>query len=121
MASLNPPANTGLNSNTIVKLTPALLDAIGENDVADDVRDGGPDGYVMLNLGIMNFVRPDQDTNKYDLQSVVLHEIDEVLGISGSGSALYLTNGYSGQPLPTDGVGPLDLYRYATNGVRSFS
>src|SRR5208282_600156 len=39
----------------------------------------------------------------------------------GPGSALYLTNGYSGQPLPTDGVGPLDLFRYASNGIRSFT
>jgi protocatechuate 3,4-dioxygenase beta subunit len=120
-ASLNPPPNTGLLSNTLVQLTPALLDALGENDLADKARNGGPDGYIALNLGIMNLSRPGEDPNKYDLQSVVYHEIDEVLGIGGYGSVLLLTNAYTGQPLPTSGVGPLDLFRYTSKGVRSFA
>ena len=47
----------------------------------------------------------------YSLETVVMHEIDEVLGL---GSAL---PNYTTGSSPT----PEDLYRYAANGTRSFS
>ena len=123
LASLNPPPLTGLLNNDMVWLNPPLLDALGEHALANLERmtNGGPDGYVLLNLNRMNFTRAEQDTNDYDLQSTAMHEIDEVLGIGGPGSVLRLTNSYTGQPLPTNGVGALDLYRYVSSGFRSFN
>lgn len=53
-----------------------------------------------------------QNSSFYDIQAVAGHEIDEVLGIGGPGSTL---------PTTTGPVGPLDLYRYASNNTRSFT
>lgn len=58
----------------------------------------------------------DPNPSVSDLYTTVLHEIDEVLGIGGDGSTLT-----ADQPLPTTGIGPLDLYRYQSPGQRSFS
>lgn len=123
LASLHPPPLTGLLSNTVVWLGPAILNVLGEHQLADISRmtNGGPDGIVGLNVTNMNFTRLGQDTNKYDLQASAMHETDEVLGIGGMGSVLYLQGSYSGEDPPTFGVGPLDLYRYVSNGFRSFN
>jgi hypothetical protein len=123
LATLPPPPNTGLLSNTLVMLTPANLDAVGEHAMAASVRatNGGIDSMISLNFSIINDSRPDQNPSQYDLRSVVTHETDEVLGIGGDGSTLYLAGSYSGQIGPTNGVGPLDLYRYVSPGFRSFS
>jgi hypothetical protein len=56
---------------------------------------------------------PDALPGNYGLESVVLHEMDEVLGIGGSGSML--ANGTTGP------IGDLDLFRYSASGVRSYS
>jgi hypothetical protein len=50
----------------------------------------------------------------FSLQAVANHEIDEVLGIGGTGSTLTGTGSLTGP------VGDLDLFRYA-NGSRSYS
>lgn len=123
LATLNPPPDTGLLGNTMVSLTAANLEAIGEHDMADDLTKGnaGFNSKIQFNFSIMNTSRPDKDPTLYDLQSTALHEIDEVLGIGGNASTLFLTKAYSGQTGPTDGVGPLDLYRYKAPGLRSFS
>jgi photosystem II stability/assembly factor-like uncharacterized protein len=112
---------TGLNGNSLVQLTPANLEAIGETALANAVLDahGGVDSTIALNFGILNFTRPGLNPANYDLQSTAAHEIDEVLGIGGNGSTLDLLNGNSG-PGQTNGVGPLDLYRYVSPGFRSF-
>ena len=55
-----------------------------------------------------------QDGNQYSLQSVATHEIDEVLGIGGSGSTI-------GGGLSGVAVGDLDLFRYAGLGARSYT
>jgi hypothetical protein len=49
------------------------------------------------------------------------HEVDEVLGIGGPGSTLYLSGAYTGQASPTGEIGDLDLFRYSASGVRSFT
>jgi hypothetical protein len=123
ISTLHPPPSTGLLGNTFMMLTAANLDAIGEHAMAAAVRtrSGGIDCKISLNFSIINVSRPDQDSTQYDLQSVVTHETDEVLGIGGDGSTLYLAGAYSGQTGPTNGVGPLDLYRYVSPGFRSFS
>ena len=56
--------------------------------------------------------QPNNGTN-YGLQAVANHEIDEALGIGGTGSTL----GGS----PTGPVGDLDIFRYSAPGVRSYS
>jgi hypothetical protein len=71
------------------------------------------DGTVYLNTGIMNLSRTNPTVGKYDLMAVVMHEIDEVLGL---GSGLNQTQSGGGHP-----VYPEDLFRYSANGVRSFA
>jgi hypothetical protein len=51
----------------------------------------------------------------FSLQAVANHEIDEVLGIGGTGSTLTGTGSLTGP------VGDLDLFRYDANGSRSYS
>ena len=123
MATLHAPPNTGLLNNTSVWLTAALLDTIGEHAMADAAKQSGNglNGRIFLNFVSMNITRSNPNATLYDLQSTASHEIDEVLGIGGSGSALRLTNSYTGQSGPTNGVQPLDLYRYTAPGFRSFS
>jgi hypothetical protein len=67
----------------------------------------------------MNFTRPDSDPSKYDLESVMLHETDEMLGIGGAGSALNQV--IAGAQSSLDPPGPLDLFRFSAPGVVSYS
>src|SRR5207244_3642468 len=71
---------------------------------------GGYYGTILINV-----------TDLSSLQSTAAHEIDETLGIGGWGSSLALSAPYTGQASPTTGIGPLDLFRYSSNGVRSFT
>ncbi len=49
------------------------------------VTHAASEGTISLNTSIMNLSRSGtQDSNKYDLQSVVSHELDEVLGLGSS-------------------------------------
>jgi len=68
------------------------------------------DGCIGLNTGITT-TGNGSTTGAYNLESVVEHEIDEILGL---GSDL------SGTSLPSY-VAPEDLFRYASSGVRSFA
>jgi hypothetical protein len=68
----------------------------------------GPDSTVQCKMSLMNFTRPPSDPGKYDLQQVLEHEMDEVLGISSA--------------LPTlTKINPADLFRYTTNLVRTYT
>ena len=71
----------------------------------------GPDGFdatIYLNTSIMNFTRPPGNHSKYDMQQVTEHEMDEVLGTPSN--------------LPdTTMVSPIDLFRYTTNLVRTYT
>jgi hypothetical protein len=68
----------------------------------------GIDSTVSCKMSLMNFTRPPADPDKYDLQQVLEHEMDEVLGISSH--------------LPsTSAINPADLFRYTTNLVRTFT
>ena len=66
------------------------------------------DSTVSCKMSLMNFTRPPLDPSKYDLQQVLEHELDEVLGIS------------SGLP-GTSEIYPADLFRYTTNLARTFT
>ncbi len=66
---------------------------------------GGYHGIIKLNL-----------TDTSSLQAVVLHEVDEILGIGGQGSILNDLGTVVGGD-----IGSLDFYRYSAPGVRSFT
>ncbi|WIT10137.1 NF038122 family metalloprotease [Paucibacter sediminis] len=93
-----------VNGAANIILTRATANAVGFNVPAPL---NGLDATISLNLATMNFSRLSIDPDKYDLQTVASHEIDEVLGtISGVGGSLIL---------------PVDLYRYNAAGARSFT
>lgn len=97
----NPIAGTG----TAIWASLANARAVGVN-----VGQGGDgfDGTIGLNTSITNLSRPDADSSKYDLQSVTMHEIDEVLGTgSGLGSQFMIR--------------PEDLFRYTSAGARTYT
>jgi hypothetical protein len=123
LATLHAPPNTGINTNSRVELTAATFDVIGEHAVASALvtGNGGLNAKVSLNFSILNITRPPQDPANYDLSAAVQHEVDEVLGIGGWGSTLYLATAWAGQAATTNAVGSLDLYRYVGPGLRSFS
>jgi hypothetical protein len=77
------------------------------------VGSGTYDSEVSLNTSITS--PPNSLAGNYGLEAVATHEIDEVLGIGGTGSTL------SGTGSLTGAVGDLDLYRYSMPGVRSYS
>ena len=75
-----------------------------------------PDGTVYLNLNAMNDSRSNPAsaaTGKYDLETVAMHEIDEVLGLGST-----LGQGFPG-PYNTY-MSPEDLFRYDASGKRTF-
>lgn len=112
LASLPMTSTNPVNGNANVWLTVADLRAL---------QGGTPSGFdstIGLNTSIMNLSRTGpQNPSFYDLQAVASHEIDEALGIGGSGSMIGKTSlGY-----PTGPVGSMDLFRYSGNGFRSYT
>lgn len=105
-----PPTPNGpnpVNGDTSVFVQTSLARTLGIANY------GGSDGTISLNTSIMNLSRTGlQNSSFYDLQAVVGHEIDEVLGIGGPGTSL---------PATTGPIGVLDLFRYGAAGVRSFT
>jgi len=68
------------------------------------------DSEISLNTSITN-----PPGGSYSLEAVAMHEIDESLGIGGTGSTL------DGSGSLTGAIGDLDLFRYSAPGVRSYS
>jgi hypothetical protein len=65
-----------------------------------------PDGNIIyFNTNVMYFTRPNPNGNYSDMQSVMEHEIDEVLGGGGAGCNAGVDSH----------IGATDLFRYATN------
>jgi hypothetical protein len=115
LASLSAGPDNPVNGNADVHLADSVLRALGETAIADNGTNF--DSTISLNTGIMNLSRSGlQDTNKYDLVSVAMHEIDEVLGIGGTGSRISTNAG----GLATS-VGAMDLFRYSGFGIRSYT
>jgi hypothetical protein len=105
-----------VNGNANIVATQALLEALKVNVQGGGALTNPVSGIVELNTSLMNISRTGtQNPNDYDLQSAVAHEMDEILGIGGAGSALSMGGTTSGA------VGPLDLFRYSAAGVRSYS
>ncbi|MGH7225348.1 MAG: NF038122 family metalloprotease, partial [Gemmataceae bacterium] len=106
---------------------------LGEFDSHGNYTGSGPmDGVVLLNIDApLAFARSHGTigATQYDARSVLQHEIDEVLGIGGAGSALNdaYAQGVNGPPSISIGgstqtyISPLDLYRYAGPGAASFT
>jgi hypothetical protein len=68
---------------------------------------------ISINLGLVDSNRADGIApGKYDMYSVVLHEIDEFLGVGGPGSTV-------GDGLPYLGIE--DLFRYTSAGARTYT
>lgn len=117
-ANITAAANNPVTGSSNIYAKSANLRAIGINQAAhnwtaaencDGGMTGAFDGCIGLNLAITN------DTGKgvvggYNLLSVIEHEIDEVLGLGSS-----LGQSFSATPSPED------LFRWASNGVRSYS
>jgi hypothetical protein len=70
-------------------------------------------GDIYVNLGLVDSNRADGiASDKYDMFAVVLHEMDEFLGVGGPGSTVG-----TGYPY----LGIEDLFRYTSAGVRSYT
>ncbi|HYA17040.1 MAG TPA: NF038122 family metalloprotease [Bryobacteraceae bacterium] len=108
LANLSETATTDpVMGNTTIWVKDANLDALGLSGLIDVPAD--PAGTINLNISQMTV-----DGGSYNLESVVEHEIDEVLGL-GSGLDLYVeapgTNEW-------ETIMPEDLFRYASyNGT----
>ncbi|HEX4085271.1 MAG TPA: NF038122 family metalloprotease [Chthoniobacteraceae bacterium] len=118
LASLPVQTDNPVNGNSKLVLSLPLLRAIGEAALGDNADISGDpddlDGTIDLNIPAMNVSRSGgQNPDDYDLQSVATHEMDEVLGIGGEGSAL--NSGTAGP------VGVMDLYRYSAPDTRSYT
>ncbi len=97
-ATLDP-----VDSQSSIQMTGANAKALGLGTFS--VTHAASEATVSLNTSIMNLSRTGtQNSNYYDLQGVVSHELDEVLGL---GSSLGTTKSFSS---------PEDLFRYAANG-----
>jgi hypothetical protein len=111
LASLPVGSKNPVDGSRDIDLTQANARALGFKTHT------GSDGIITLTTSQMNLTRTTIDPNKYDLENVAEHEIDEVLGI---GSDLDGLN--NGDPVPAGApVSAEDLYRYAKHGGRSYT
>ncbi len=75
-------------------------------------RQAGYAGIVVLNTGLMFADRNNPVNNLYDVQSVTIHEINEVLGGAG---------GFTSQGGSPSNFGTMDLFRYSAPNTRSYT
>jgi hypothetical protein len=115
LASLGAAPTSESSGNPVTGNTQVVITApegrnLGFNTPAVVTGPGGTyDSIISLNTSITS--PPNGQSGNYGLMSVALHELDEALGIGGTGSNL--GNGSA--------VGDLDLFRYSAPGVRSYS
>ena len=116
IASLPNQTNDPVNNQDRIDIRSPLARALGFNAPSQGGTAG--DGTITLNTAICNLDRTSvQDPAKYDLQAVVSHEIDEILGFGSAIGGPSVTNG---DPVPTGRVMPDDLFRYDETGARTF-
>jgi hypothetical protein len=107
-ASANANLPTSIAPNNIAA-TAANLQALGFTLASPPTFDG----TIYLNTSLMSFnADGSATTGLYYGNSVIQHEIDEVLGIGGAGSSL-------GQSSLTGYYGATDLFRYSSVGTLS--
>ena len=120
LASLGTAPTSSISPNPVngsahVEITSAEGRNLGFNTPAAVVVGAGTyDSQISLNTTITYPPNLNNGSN-YGLQAVATHEIDEALGIGGTGS--FIGSNLFGN----NGVGALDLYRYSAPGVRSYS
>lgn len=104
-----------VDGNTEVQITSAEARNLGFIAAGTITAGSGTyDSEISLNTSLTYPPGPNNGST-YGLQSVANHEIDEALGIGGTGSTLTGTGSLTGP------VGDLDLYRYSAPGVRSYT
>jgi hypothetical protein len=113
LASLPAGADNPVNGGTTLDIRAPLARALGYGDASN--ANIPMDSTISLNTSICNLARPDANAADFDLLAVTLHELDEALG---GGSAL---DGSDQNASPPAMITPLDLFRYASAGVRSYS
>jgi PEP-CTERM motif len=115
LASLGAAPTSETSGNPVTGTDQMLItSAEGRNLGFTTPGNSGPGGTYDSVIGLNTSITSPPNTlngNTYGLQSTATHEIDEVLGIGGPGSNL--GNGST--------IGDLDLYRYSSTGVRSYS
>jgi hypothetical protein len=107
-APTGPGSGNPVNGNTSVQVTLPEARNLGFSTSPVPF-----DSTIGLNTSITS--PPNALAGNFSLQAVANHEIDEVLGIGGTGSTLTGTGSLTGP------VGDLDLFRYDANGSRSYS
>jgi hypothetical protein len=105
-ALLPNSATNPVNGASTINVKTANWRAVG---VTVNPPPGQPDGFIQLNTHITSPGSPGS-TGTYNLLPVVLHEIDEVLGLGSS-----LKN------IPAGTIFPEDLFRYDGSGARTFT
>jgi hypothetical protein len=114
LAGLPATTTNPVNATSSVLVKSALAKALGLGTTLN-LAATASDGTVGINTSVMNLSRTGtQVATKYDLQTVLMHEIDEVLGL-GSTMGQGLASPYSTYPSPED------LFRYDASGKRSFT
>ena len=114
--SLPVQAGNPVNGNGNIDASLPNLRALGFSGGGYLPPSGQTDSIVQFNESVMNNTRTSIDPNKYDLQTVISHEIDEVLGL---GSEL---DSVSAGTTSTNGpIAPEDLFRYNQSGGRSYT
>ena len=109
---MNSTSGNPVNGNTEVEITSAEGRNLGFNTPGDVMTIY--DSEIALNFSLTS--PPNTlDGSTYGLEAVAMHEIDESLGIGGSGSNLTGTGSLTGA------IGDLDLFRYSAPGVRNYS
>lgn len=108
-------ANNPVNGSSQVTASLPLLRALGF--AVAGANGGGLDSTVSLKTSLMNLDRTGpQNPARYDLQSTVQHEVNEVLGFNSQLNGLN-----NGAPAPAGAIGSLDLFRFNGAGSRSFT
>jgi hypothetical protein len=104
LAIANLPATNTLNGSDTVEINYA-------NELALGIPDTFPASFatVTINVNDSNITRTAINPNKYDLEDLTTHELDEVLGI---GSILDNAT-RNGQRVPRDAINPEDFFRYS--------
>ncbi len=104
-----------VTGSTTINLTPATIRALAIPGSFPSSLSCRCDGIVSINTSITNSGSPGT-SGSFDLEAVVEHEIDEVLGTASDLDSIAQGAGsYFNDPLPAD------LFRYDSSGARSFT
>ncbi len=114
--SLPVQAGNPVNGNGNIVTTLPNLRALGFSGGGYLPPSGQTDSIVQFNESVMNNTRTSIDPNKYDLQTVISHEINEVLGLGSE-----LDSVSSGSTSSNGPIAPEDLFRFNQSGARSYT